>query len=172
MSLLKFVATAALTGALCAVAMAQTATPGIQLVDATGRFAGNLIGQDKIVLRFANGEALLGFSNTGYAEDSWNPRVPALLYETADCSGATYALANSVPALGLFRPDSALPAAGTTRSGTVYYATRPYKKITARSALYLIFGIGECRPDNQTDITVSSLGSAPVSSFKLPLSFK
>lgn len=172
MSFSKFAAAAVFAGAMCGAAMAQTATSGVQVVDATGRFAGNLIGQDKLLLRFATGEALLGFSNDGYQENSWTPTVPALLYETADCSGATYALATGVPTLGYFRPDSPLPAAGTTRSGTVYYATRPYRKITARSALYLVFGIGECRATIEPDITVGGLGSAPVSSFKLPLTFK
>jgi hypothetical protein len=94
---------------------------------------------------------------------------PSYRYATPDCTGPRYADASSFPAYGYFDvyPTKAEP--GKSLGGTIYYAKRPFRKITVMS----VGAPGACMGYYEVNATVGSVGKSDyVPGYTLPLGVK
>lgn len=171
---LALAAAALFTGALAAPAHSQTALPGPSVFDATGRYVGNLLEQNKLLIKYADGEAVLIVSDQGVAEGgTQNASDVFILYTTTDCTGQAFATVRSSPMVGHFDKSATPPAAGYAAGGTVYYARRPYQTIAARSqSSGDLSPFRSCSQLNVGTWLVGAVGSQPLPALKLPLVVK
>lgn len=141
----KFLSVAAATFLACSLcdrALSQTVAPGIGVYDKNGVYVGNLIDQNRIWMKFRDGEAYLDTDASGafvrlLDQASGRPigtDTSKFFFTTRDCSGTRYLEVNGLPARGIFLPIKNGNTLSVS-SGKIFYAKRPYERIVARSSL-------------------------------------
>ena len=160
---------AAVLGAtLASPALAQTAaSSGPTVVDKNGKVIGTLIGRDEVLIKFADGDAVLKIDSFGLSTPAGTS--PTFYYPTSDCSGTRYVRADSFPALAFFDAYPAKAEPGKSLGGTIYYAKRPFRKMLLSST-----GVpGACIGIGDPNVTVGTLGKSPyIPGVTLPISIK
>lgn len=163
----SLVLAAALGLASAGSALSQTASSGPRVVDANGKAVGTLVGRDEVLVKFADGDALLKIDSFGLSTPAG--ASPVYYYPTTDCSGPRYARADSFPAFAYFDAYPRTPEPGKSLGGTIYYAKRPLVRINLKSV-----GLpGACMGIYEENVIVGSVGkSAYVPGYTLPLSIR
>lgn len=159
---------AVLGATLASPALAQTAAAsGPTVVDKNGKVIGTLIGRDEVLIKFADGDAVLKIDSFGLSTPV--NTSPTYFYPTADCSGTRYVRADSFPALAFFDAYPATPEPGKSLGGTIYYAKRPFRKMLLNST-----GVpGFCINIGEPNVTVGTVGKSPyIPGVTLPISIK
>lgn len=143
------------SAAFAAPALSQTATSGPTVTDANGKVVGTLVSAGEVMIKFADGEALLAITTSGLSNiERLNPVDTRQYFATANCTGPTYVRVDQVPNYGYFDPAPPAATAAYSSGGTIYYAKRPFSFITALS--YKVTGLsanGACwptTPDHRT----------------------
>lgn len=155
------------------------------VVDADGKALGALIGQSRVLINFADGDAVVGIGIYGYRPRPPQGTYPPNLYfESGNCTGQAYVDLVQAPGAGFFVPGEA-PARGYIGGGTLYYATRTTAIKDLKSSLRLPptkVGISpmsapvpppvdvKCEPVALSGERVVPLNSATIQRFKSPLS--
>lgn len=168
----------ALTGA---PALSQTATKGPTVFDSAGREVGQLVGESKALIKYANGEILMDINVEGFGRprlfgkapfDWFTSRPTTVFYTTNNCSGPAYFSVKNFPDFGFFIA-SAAPVAGSSPNGTIHYAARPFTTVTVASAKDLALSPAACQSGfTPSQIRAGVLTSVATAGFKLPFVIK
>lgn len=155
------------TTASVAPALSQTASSGPTVVDKNGKVIGTLIGRDEVLIKFADGDAVLKIDSFGLSTPAGVS--PIYFYPTADCSGTRYVRADSFPALAYFDAYPTTPEPGRSLGGTIYYAKRPFIKMSIKST-----GVpGFCIANAEQNVIMGTVGkSAYFPGVTLPISIR
>ncbi len=142
----------------------QSAPSGVGVFDARGVYVGNILNQDRLWMKFDDGEALVTTDPTGaFAETTAD-----LYFETADCSGAAWMDATDTPSKASFIPIDT--RADIVSKGFIRYPGRPYETVTARS--FRKTGSKECSPLEAEPRFVGRASAVRLSGYKPPLTIR
>lgn len=114
-------------------------TTRAHVVDADGKIIGTLIGQNRILINFPDGDAVVGFDRYGYLPlppNFWSSSdfddTAAFYFEGKNCRGQPYALQRQAPGLGYFDGNHYMRPLPTP---ALYYTTRESTTKQLRSRL-------------------------------------